>query len=228
MSEARLLVVDDDPKIRRLLQSQLKLRGYAVEAVGTGPEALDSIALSAPNLMLLDLSLPEMDGIAVCRNLREWSQLPVILLTANDEVDSKIAALDAGADDYLTKPFHMGELIARIRTILRRAPAAGGVSATTVFTVGDVEIDTAQRTARRGENLIHLTRIEFDLLCELVRHVDRVLTYDHLLQAVWGPTAEDIHGVHVHISNLRRKLETGPGSPRHILAIAGVGYRLRS
>jgi two-component system KDP operon response regulator KdpE len=226
MSEARLLVVDDDPKIRRLLQSQLTLRGYIVESVGSGPEALDAIGLYPPHLVLLDLSLPGMNGIAVCKNLREWSEVPVILLTANDAVDSKIAALDAGADDYLTKPFHMGELIARIRTVLRRTPA--DTITIPVFKFGDIEIDMAQRQVRREEQPIHLTRIEFDLLSELARYADRVLTYDHLLQAVWGPTAEDIHGVHVHISNLRRKLEKGPGGPRHILAVAGVGYRLRT
>ena len=226
MSEPNLLVVDDDPKIRRLLQSQLTLRGYSVESVGSGPEALDSVGMHPPHLVLLDLSLPDMDGISVCRNLREWSEVPVILLTANDAVDSKIAALEAGADDYLTKPFHMGELIARIRTVLRRTPA--GVISVPVFTLGDLEIDVGQRLVRRGDEVIHLTRIEFDLLSELVRHADRVLTYDHLLQAVWGPTADDIHAVHVHISNLRRKLVQGPGGPRYILAVAGVGYRLRT
>lgn len=225
MSESRLLIVDDDPKIRRLLKSQLALRGYSVEAVGSGPEALDSVEVQIPHLILLDLSLPDMDGIAVCKNLREWSEVPVILLTANDAVDSKIAALDAGADDYLTKPFHMEELMARIRTVLRRGLVSTG---TQLFTIGDVEVDVAKRQAQRGGAPIHLTRIEFDLLSELVRHSDRVLTYDYLLQAVWGPAGEDIHAVQVHISNLRRKLEEGPGSPRHILAVAGVGYKLRT
>jgi len=225
--EGRLLVVDDDPKIRRLLQSQLTQRGYTVEAVGTGSEAIWSIEAQPPDLVLLDLSLPGMDGIGVCKSIREWSKVAVILLTANGSVDSKIAALDSGADDYLTKPFHLGELLARIRTVMRRAQIASPEQAITVLKAGEIEVNTALRQVRRDDVEIHLTRIEFDLLAELARHVERVLTYDHLLQTVWGPAADDIHSVHVHISNLRRKLEQGPGSPRRIIAVAGVGYRLR-
>ncbi len=226
MSEARLLVVDDDPKIQRLLQSQLTLRGFTVQSVSTGREALMAIGDEPPQLVLLDLSLPEMDGISVCKQLRGWSEVPVILLTANDAVDSKIAALESGADDYLTKPFHMGELMARIRSVLRRANS--GLADSSTFSLGDIMIDLAQREVRRGDELIHLTRMEFDLLAELVRHADKVLTYGHLLNAVWGAGTEDIHSVHVHVSNLRRKLERGPAGPRHILAVSGIGYRLRT
>lgn len=228
MTEARLLVVDDDPKIRRLLQSQLTSHGYAVEAVGSGPEAVSSVEVNEPQLVVLDLELPGMDGIEVCKCLREWSTVPVVLLTANDGVEVKISALDAGADDYLTKPFHIGELLARIRTVLRRSQPSADNAVPAVFKLGELTIHMAQREVCRNEEPVHLTRTEFDLLSELIRHADRVLTYDHLLQAVWGPAAQDIHSVHVHVSNLRRKLEKGPAAPRHVLAVPGVGYRLRT
>jgi two-component system KDP operon response regulator KdpE len=221
----RILVVDDDPQIQRMLRSQLAARGYAVTVVGSGPEALLAVADEEPHLVLLDITMPGTDGLEVCRQLREWSTVPIILLTAADTPQTKITALDLGADDYLTKPFHMGELLARVRAVLRRASSAKESPA--VITAGDLTIDLARREVRRDEELLHLTKTEFDLLRELVTHADKVLTYSHLLNTVWGGDYDDVHLVHVHVGNLRRKLERGPTSPRHILAVPGVGYRFR-
>jgi two-component system KDP operon response regulator KdpE len=222
----RILVVDDDPQIQRMLRSQLAARGYDVRVVDNGPDALLAVADDEPHLVLLDITMAGMDGLEVCRQLREWSSVPIVLLTAADVPQTKIAALDLGADDYLTKPFHMGELLARVRAVLRRAEARGATPSS-VITVGDLTIDLARREVRRDREEVHLTKTEFDLLRELVTHADKVLTYSHLLNAVWGPAYDDAHLVHVHVGNLRRKIERGPTGPRHILAVPGVGYRFR-
>jgi two-component system, OmpR family, KDP operon response regulator KdpE len=223
MSQGRILAVDDDPQIQRMLCSQLGARGYQVRAVNNGPDALLAVADEEPDLVLLDITMQGMDGLEVCRQLREWSTLPIILLTAADSPQTKITALDLGADDYLTKPFHMGELLARIRAVLRRS--ADGEKSSGVIETGDLIVDLAQRVVHRGEEEISLTRTEFELLRELVTHPDRVLTYSHLLNAVWGPGYDDVHMVQVHISNLRRKIERGSPGQRCIRADAGVGYR---
>jgi two-component system KDP operon response regulator KdpE len=222
----RILVVDDDPQIQRMLRSQLAARGYDVRVVDNGPDALLAVADDEPHLVLLDITMAGMDGLEVCRQLREWSSVPIVLLTAADVPQTKIAALDLGADDYLTKPFHMGELLARVRAVLRRAEARGSAPRS-VITVGELTIDLARREVRREGEEVRLTKTEFDLLRELVTHADKVLTYSHLLNAVWGPAYDDAHLVHVHVGNLRRKIERGPTGPRHILAVPGVGYRFR-
>jgi two-component system KDP operon response regulator KdpE len=222
----RILVVDDDPQIQRMLSSQLSARGYEVRIVGDGPEALLAVADWNPDLVLLDLTMPGMDGVEVCRQLRDWASAPVILLTATDQPLTKIAALDAGADDYLTKPFHMGELLARIRAVLRRV-SAQGEPPPPVISLQEITIDVALREVRRGAEEIRLTKTEFDLLHELIKYADRVVTYGYLLDAIWGPGYEDIRLVQVHVGNLRRKIERGPTGPRYILAVPGVGYRLR-
>jgi two-component system KDP operon response regulator KdpE len=224
-AKTRLLVVDDDPQIQRMLRSQFAAREYEVEIAGSGEEALRAVGEFLPDLVLLDITMPGMDGLAVCRELREWSPVPVILLTAADAPQTKMTALDLGADDYLTKPFHMGELLARIRAVLRRAAASP--TPPPVVQVHGLTIDLARREVRRGEQSIHLTRTEFELLRELVTHPDRVLTYGQLLDRVWGPEYDDTHYVHVHVGNLRRKLEGGPTGPRLILSVPGVGYRFR-
>lgn len=226
MSLGRLLVVDDDPQIQRMLQSQLGARGYEVRVVANGPDALLAVADDDPQLVLLDISMPGMDGLEVCRQLREWSAVPIILLTAADTPQSKINALDLGADDYLTKPFHMGELLARVRAVMRRAGAEG--KAPSVVTLGNLTVDLARRQVRRGEEEIRLTKTEFELLREFVTHADKVLTYSYLLDAVWGLAYDDVHLVHVHVGNLRRKIERGPVGPRYLIAVPGVGYRLRT
>jgi two-component system KDP operon response regulator KdpE len=233
-SEARLLVVEDDPTIQRLLQTQLAARGWAVRVVSTGAAAVAAVADGDLDLVLLDIGLGnrgDMNGLEVCRQVREWSTVPIILVTAADTPQVKVAALEMGADDYLTKPFHTGELVARIRAVLRRsrAAAAGGApAAPSVVEVGPYTVDLLRREARRAGEEVRLTKIEFDLLKELVTHLDRVLTYGHLLQAVWGSGYEDVRAVHVHVSHLRRKLEPDVTGPRYLLTVPGVGYRFRS
>jgi two-component system KDP operon response regulator KdpE len=226
MSKGSVLVIEDDPKMQRLLSSQLEMREYQVRAVGNGTEALAVVAEEVPDLVLLDITLPGMNGLEVCRQIREWSSVPIILVTAADMPQTKVSALELGADDYLTKPFHMGELIARVRAVLRRANASSAKPAP-IIEVDDIAIDLTAREVRRGKEIIHLTKIEFDLLREMVYHADKVLTYEHLLNAVWGTGYEDVRPVHVHICNLRRKLEQGPTGPRHIIAVPGIGYRFR-
>lgn len=225
MSDERILVVDDDPQIQRMLSTQLAVRGYDVHVVSNGPDALIAASNETFDLIVLDIMMPEMDGLEVCRQLREWSAVPVILLTAADTPQSKITGLDLGADDYLTKPFNMGELLARMRAVLRRA--AGDEKPTATVVAGDLTIDLAGREVQRGGEPVHLTKTEFDLLRELVTHADKVLTYDHLLRAVWDFAYEDSHLVQVHVGNLRRKIESGPLGSRYILAVSGVGYRFR-
>jgi two-component system KDP operon response regulator KdpE len=228
MAEGRLLVVEDDLTIQRLLRSQLTARGWEVSVVSTARQALEAIADDAPDLILLDIGLPDRDGLDVCREVREWSSVPIILVTAADTPQLKVAALELGADDYLTKPFHTGELVARVRAVLRRVRAGGGARSPSVFQIGDLYVSLGQRQVRRGEAEVHLTKIEFDLLRELVTHPDRVLTYSHLLEAVWGRGYDDIRAVHVHVSHLRRKLEPDVTGPRYLLTVPGVGYRFRS
>jgi two-component system KDP operon response regulator KdpE len=232
--ESRLLVVEDEPRMQRLLQSQLTLNGWEVQVVGGAQEAMAVIAGNEGNaisLILLDIGLPDGDGLDICRKVREWSNVPIILVTAADTPQLKVAALEMGADDYLTKPFHTGELVARIRAVLRRVRAADTEPAQTapsVITVDNLTVDLSQRTVLRGETSVSLTKLEFDLLREFVTHLDRVLTYSHLLQAVWGIGYEDIRVVHVHVSHLRRKLEPDVTGPRHLLTLPGVGYRFRT
>jgi len=229
MAEGRLLVVEDDLTIQRLLRSQLTARGWEVSVVSTAGQALEAIADDAPDLILLDIGLPDQDGLTVCREVREWSSVPIILVTAADTPQLKVTALELGADDYLTKPFHTGELVARVRAVLRRARAGGGAkSSPSVFQTGALRVSLDQRQVRRGEGEVRLTKIEFDLLKELVTHSDRVLTYTHLLEAVWGRGYDDIRSVHVHVSHLRRKLEPNVTGPRYLLTVPGVGYRFRS
>lgn len=226
MSAGQVLIVEDDPKMQRLLASQLAARGYGVHVAGDGLEAFQVLARSRVHLVILDITLPGMDGLEVCRRIRASSSLPIILVTAADKPEIKVDALDLGADDYLTKPFHVGELIARIRAVMRRAGAAEEAPPARV-TVGELVVDFEQREVRRGNEILHLTRIEFELLRELVIGSERVLSYEHLLRAVWGEGYEDIRPVHVHICNLRRKIERGPMGVRYILALPGIGYRFR-
>ena len=226
MSSARVLVVEDDPRMQRLLSSQLAIRNYEVRVVADGPAALAVVAEEEPDLILLDIGLGDLDGLEVCKQLRQWSSVPIILVTAKDMPETKIRGLEEGADDYLTKPFHMGELVARMKAVLRRSTTERS-STPPVLQIEDLHIDALRREVRRNSEPIRLTKMEFDLLWELVSHVDKVLTYEHLMNAVWGSDASDIRPVHVHICNLRRKLEQGPTSPRHILAVSGIGYRFR-
>lgn len=224
MSEYRLLIAEDDITMQRLLRSQLLARGFEVETVGNGRDAITMAADYQPHLLLLDIGLPGLDGLEVCRQIREWSPIPIILVSALDAPQTKTMALELGADDYITKPFNVGELVARVRAVLRRSSPAE-TSQQAVVKVGELTVDLSKREVRCGEEPRHLTKTEFDLLREFIRNADRVLTYEHLLNAVWGGGYDDPRLVHVHVCNLRRKLETRVDGPRHIVALPGVGYR---
>jgi two-component system KDP operon response regulator KdpE len=224
----RVLVVDDDETIRRTLRINLRARGYEVEEVGTGRDALSTVEDAPPDLVILDLGLPDLDGVEVLRRLRARSRVPVVVLSARQQSDDKVEALDEGADDYVTKPFGMDELMARVRSALRR----GGVDGETLAGIPRVEtdafsIDFGTLTATRAGEPVHLTPTEWRLLGELARHRGRVVTQADLLKAVWGPGyGRESNYLRVYGNQLRRKLETDPSRPRHILTEPGIGYRL--
>jgi two-component system KDP operon response regulator KdpE len=228
-SHRRVLVVDDEPQIRRALRLVLRANGYDVVEVDTGEAALDSLTGQPFDLMILDLMLPDVDGVEVCRRLREWSCLPVVVLSAHGEEDVKVRALDEGADDYVTKPFSAPELLARMRSAMRRVsdemtPVEPVVHAGS----GDVEINLAMRSVTRAGQEVHLTRTEYDLLRVLAHDVGRVITHGHLLRSVMGRGYEDSTGtLRVHIASLRKKLEVNPARPQIIVTEPGIGYRLQ-
>ena len=224
-----VLVIEDDDALRRFLRVSLATAGYSVAEAETGDAALRAAPMQPPDAVLLDLGLPDMDGLEVIRNLRTWSQVPVIVLSAKDQEKDKVAALDVGADDYLTKPFSVGELLARIRVSIRHAAriAAGATAEASQFVVGDLKVDLAARRVFLAEKEIHVTPLEYRLLGVLVRHAGKVLTHRFLLEAVWGPPyAAEMHYLRVYMANLRRKLEADPARPRFLLTEQGVGYRL--
>ena len=219
-----ILVIDDEVQIRRLLRITLQAAGHIVREVETGQLGLDEIARRAPDAVILDLGLPDSSGLDVLRRLREWSRVPVLVLTVLSSELDKVAALDAGADDYLTKPFGGGELLARLRAILRRAPTGAEAAA---ITFGDITVDLAARIVRRGETEVKLTPREYALLRVLVAHRGRVVTHQHILREVWGPKSEEnTHYLRVHMTHLRQKLEADPHRPRHLKTESGIGYRL--
>lgn len=221
---ARILVVDDERQIRRLLKVALTGYGYEVEEAAGGQEGLLRAAAFRPDLVILDLGLPDTDGLDVLRRLREWSRVPVIILSVREQERDKIVALDAGADDYVTKPFGMGELLARIRAALRHAAGAGEEP---VLGFGDLVIDLASRRVMVDDREVKLTPTEYELLKNLALHAGKVLTHRQLLRAVWGPGSEnEIHYLRVYIGQLRLKIEADPSRPRHLITEPGVGYRL--
>ncbi|MCG3146756.1 MAG: KDP operon transcriptional regulatory protein KdpE [Verrucomicrobiae bacterium] len=217
-----VLIIDDEPPIRRLLRLTLEPAGYRVFEAEAGQLGLQDAAAKRPDVVVLDLGLPDMDGLVVLQRLREWSTTPVLVLTVRNQEADKVAALDAGADDYLTKPFSTAELLARLRAIQRRAPEAQAP----VFVVGDLTVDLAQRTVTVQKSEVHLTATEYALLHELVRHAGKVVTQKQLLRAVWGPKAEEqSQYLRVYITHLRKKLESNP-QQKLIRTEAGIGYRL--
>ena len=225
-SPLRVLVVDDERPIRRFLNTSLAAHGYAVFEAADGPEALAAVIDQRPDLVILDLGLPGMDGVEVTQRLREWTPLPIIVLSVRDQEQDKIAALDAGADDYLTKPFGIGELLARMRAALRRAAAPAGEP---VFTAGELAVDLARRRVTVAGHDVQLTPTEFDLLRVLAVNAGKVLTHHQVLRQVWGAGYEaESHMLRVNIHNLRRKLEPDPSRPVYIVTEPGVGYRLRT
>ncbi|SIQ02000.1 two-component system, OmpR family, KDP operon response regulator KdpE [Rhizobium sp. RU33A] len=225
MTQSRILVVDDEPQIQRFLKPSLTAAGYEVVEAGTGAEALKAVATQAPDLVILDLGLPDMDGKEVIASLRGWSDIPILILSARDRESEKIAALDLGADDYVEKPFGIGELTARIRTALRHRGRRDAIP--TVMEVDGLTIDPIKRLVLRDGELVHLTPKEYDLLLLLARHTGRVVTHRTLLTTVWGPAhADDLHYLRVFIGQLRQKIERDPTQPRIVRTEPGVGYRM--
>jgi two-component system KDP operon response regulator KdpE len=227
MSEPRatILVVEDEPEIRRVLHASLGAEGYRVVESASGRRGAIDAGTHKPDMAIVDLGLPDLDGVEVIRRIREWSPMPILVLSARVQERSKVEALDAGADDYVTKPFGVGELLARVRVALRHAsrPTGGGES----LSLGEVRVDLGKRLVLRGERQVHLTPIEFRLLALLARHLGMVVTHRQLLREVWGPTHEEhTHYLRVYMKQLREKLEEDPVQPKHLLTETGVGYRL--
>ncbi len=218
-----ILVIDDEVQIRRLLRVTLEAAGYRVRDAENGALGLNEAAVARPDAVILDLSLPDLGGLAVLRRLREWCQAPVLILSVRGEEADKIAALDAGADDYLTKPFGGGELLARLRVLLRRAQPASEVP---ILRFGDVEVDLTLRRVTKAGAEVHLTAKEYALLRLLLQHRGKVITHRQLLRELWGPGHEDdTHYLRVHIANLRKKVETTPDQPAYLKTESGIGYR---
>lgn len=224
---AKILVVDDEEQIRRALKSILTTRKYDVVLAENGEQAIDLAIDHNPDMIILDLSMPCLGGLEVCENLRTWYTGPILILSVKSGDSDKITALDTGADDYLTKPFSAGELLARVRAHLRRT--GPGVVSLPAITVGDLEIDMARRRVRKSGEEIELTRIEFDILAYLAQNLDCVITSKMILQNIWGPEyGDDTQTLRVHVSHLRKKIEPHPSVPRYILTEPGVGFRLAS
>jgi two-component system KDP operon response regulator KdpE len=221
----RVLVVDDEKAIQRFLKNALSSEEFSVHIAGGGREALSAAAGIRPDLIILDLGLPDLDGVEVLRRLREWTQVPVIILSVRDREEDKVAALDSGADDYVTKPFGIGELLARMRAAFRRSLQQAPEP---VYNVDGLEVDLEHRRVSVQGKEIQLTATEYDLLRLLVTHAGKVLTHNQILRQIWGPAYMDQpHLLRVNISNLRQKIEPEPTRPRYILTELGVGYRLR-
>jgi two-component system KDP operon response regulator KdpE len=225
VSAARVLVVDDEPQIVRGLKIILRNAGYAVEAAETKEEALAALSLRPPDALVLDLVLPDGAGVEVCEEVRRWSRLPIVVLSAVGDEREKVRALDAGADDYVTKPFGTDELLARLRAVMRRSVEAGGDPR---LELGALVVDLAGRRVLRDGVEVHLTPIEFELVRVLAQHHGRLVTHRQLLQEVWGPEyGAETHYLRVHVAHIRSKLEADPSRPRYLITEPGVGYRLR-
>jgi len=223
-----VLVVEDEAQVMRFLRATLGAHGYRLAEATSGQEGLIQATTRSPDLILLDLGLPDLDGVEVTRRLREWSTTPIIVVSARGREGDKIGALDAGADDYLTKPFGVGELLARMRVALRNAARAGTAPAEAVFRSGDLAVDLAARRVIVAGREVHLTRTQYKLLAQLVKYAGRVVTHRHLLREVWGPgSVEHSHYLRVYMGQLRHKLEPDPARPRWLETETGVGYRLR-
>lgn len=224
-TRATILIVEDEPEIRRFLRSSLGAEGYKVVESSTARRGAIDATTHKPDLVILDLGLPDFDGVEVIRQIRQWSAMPVLVLSARVQERAKIEALDAGADDYITKPFGVGELLARVRAALRQmARAASGLA---VLTLEDASVDLESRKALRAGREVHLTPIEFRLITHLAKHLGMVVTQRQLLTEVWGPThAQDTHYLRIYMKQVRDKLERDPVRPKHFITETGVGYRL--
>jgi len=228
MKKTRILIVDDELSILKYLRINLEAEGYEVLSAMNGVQALQTLEAEMPDLVVLDIMMPEMDGFDVCRRLREWSQIPVIMLSALDDESDKVQCLDLGADDYITKPFGKAEFIARVRAVMRRAEAASPTPAIPSVKSGDLEINFSQRKVTVKGEEVALTLTEYALLQELALNEGKVLTYTQLLQKVWGADyADEREYLHVFVSRLRAKLESDLQKPRYITTVSGVGYRFK-
>ncbi len=228
MSKTRILVVDDELSIIKFLRANLESKGYEILAAMDGAEALQVFEMELPDLVILDIMMPKMDGFEVSRRLREWSQTPIIMLSARGDESDKVKCLDIGADDYITKPFGASELIARVRAVLRRTEAAATVPTQSSFISGDLQISFAQRRVTIAGKEVKLTPTEYSLLQEFVLNAGKVLTHTHLLNKVWGSEyREDTQYLHVFVRRLRAKLEPDPANPRYIITVPGVGYQFK-
>ena len=223
-----ILLIEDEPQMRRFLRVTLQSHGYRLIEAPTGQEGLMQAATRNPDVVLLDLGLPDMDGIEVAGQLREWSEVPIIVISAREQEEDKIKALDAGADDYLTKPFGAGELLARIRVSLRHKALLHAVQKEPVFTVDNLRVDLSARQVFLNDKEVHLTPIEYRLLTVLIRNAGKVVTHTHLLKEVWGPVyGSQTQYLRVYMTQLRRKLEADPARPKFLINEPGVGYRLK-
>lgn len=226
-SKPLIVVIEDEAPIRRFLRASLPLHGYRMLEAATAAEGIRHLAEQRPDLVILDLGLPDMEGLDVVRQIREWSEVPIVVLSARERESDKITALDAGADDYLTKPFGIGELLARLRVALRHGARRAAPEAAT-YEAGNWSVDLAARRVFVAGEEVHLTPTEYRLLTVLIRHAGKVVTHRQLLRELWGDEHEDAqHTLRVHISQLRRKLEPDPARPQHLMTEPGVGYRLR-
>jgi len=226
MPDPVVVLIEDEPQIRRFLRATLTAQGYRLFEAATGADGLVEVATRQPDVVILDLGLPDLDGLEVIRRLRGWTRVPIIVLSARGQEVDKVRALDLGADDYVSKPFGAGELLARIRVALRHAAGAARED-DAVFETGDLRVHLLRRQVFVGGREVHLTPIEFKLLTTLVRHAGKVVTHRQLLQEVWGPAHTDqAHYVRVYMGHLRHKLEVDPARPRYLLTEPGVGYRL--
>lgn len=224
-----ILVIEDEPPLQRFLRVTLEAQDFKVIEAATGEQGLRHASTSVPDLIILDLGLPDMDGVEVTKKLREWSAVPIIVVSARGKEQDKVVALDSGADDYLTKPFAVGELLARVRVALRHVAAANPETGEPVFETGSLRVDLARREVSLAGQAVHLTPNEFKLLAVLIKNAGRVMTHRQLLREVWGPgSGEETHYLRVYMNQLRQKLEPEPARPRHLLTEAGVGYRLAS
>ena len=224
-----VLVIEDEAQIRRFLRATLTANGYQLLEATTAQEGLVQAATRQPEIVILDLGLPDLDGLEVTRRLREWTTVPIIVLSARGQESDKVTALDAGADDYLTKPFSVGELLARLRVALRHAARTSQEPGEPAFTVGELRVDLGRRQVYIAEQQVHLTPIEYKLLTTLVRYAGRVVTHRQLLQEGWGPGhTEASHYLRVYMGQLRHKLEVDPARPRYLVTEPGVGYRLKT
>jgi len=227
MPDPVIVLIEDEPQIRRFLRATLAGQGYRLFEAPNGADGLVEVGSRQPDVVIIDLGLPDMDGVEVIRRVREWTAVPIIVLSARGQERDKVTALDAGADDYVGKPFSAGELLARIRVALRHTAQASHETDDATFKVGELQVDLLRRRVTVGPAEVRLTPIEYKLLTTLVRHAGKVVTHQQLLKEVWGPSHTDqAHYVRVYMAHLRHKLETNPARPRYLMTEPGVGYRL--